>query len=434
MKIRRSLWILPPIALGVGIAVWLMLAAEAPERIEQTERSVVARILTAEARQVKTVARGYGNVKAARNWEAVAEVAGTVTWRHPDLETGNVIPGGTTVLRIDPTAYELAVAEAEADRAALHADAAQLAVDEANTAGLLALEEERLALASAELARIRDLAGRGVATQSALDAQERTTLQVRRSVEELRNARALIPSRRARVDAQMARTEAKLARARRDLAKTEIVAPFDLRVGKVHVERHQYVATGQPLVSADDIGRAEITAQMPVQSFRRLLRGAADGDPMTPARMPERFANVSAEVRLVSDPSQVWTGRLVRVESALDPQARSVPAIIAVDDPYAGANPPLRLPLVPNMYVEVILTGPAGDDRVTVPASAVHEGDIVYLRNDAGRLEQRAVTVDWRQGGMAMLTDGIAPGEEVILDDLMPAIPGMLVKSAERSE
>lgn len=434
MKIPRGLRLVPPIAIGIGIAAWLISTAEPPARTEQAERSVVARLAKVETGRLRTEVRGFGNVQAARSWEAVAEVAGTVIWRHPDLDAGNMLPEGTTVLRIDPTAYELAVAQAEADLAALEADAAQLSVDEANTGRLLALEENRLKLAEAELARIRDLAKRGVAAQSALDVQERSTLQVHRGVEELRNAHALIPSRQARLEAQVARTNVVLDRARRDLSKTEIVAPFDLRVGKVHVERHQYVGAGQPLISADDMARVEITAQIPVASFRRLLSGTSDGGVMTLSDLSNRFAGVSAEVRLVSDPSQIWTGQLMRVESALDPQARSVPAVIAVDDPYSEANPPLRLPLVPNMYVEVILTGPESAPRVTLPDSAIHEGPIVYLRNEEGRLELREVSVEWRQSGLAVLEDGIAAGEEVILDDLMPAIPGMIVTPAETPE
>lgn len=434
MKIPFYLKLVPPIVIGAAVAAWLFSMATPPERIAQAERFVVARTIIAESRPVQIVTRGYGNVHASRTWEAVSEVAGTVAWRHPDLDTGNIIAAGTRVLQIDPTGYELAVAQAEADLAALEADSAQLAVDEANTAGLLALEEDRLRLAEAEVARIRDLAERGVATQAALDAQERATLQVRRGVEELRNAQSLFPSRHARLAAQVARTNTVLSRARRDLEKTEIVSPFDLRVSKVHVERHQFVGVGQPLVAADDITQVEITAQIPLSSFHRLLSGTTEHGPQSLMDTAERFAEVSAEVRMVSDPSQSWAGRLVRVESALDPQARSVPAVVAVDDPYAGANPPLSLPLVPNMYVEVILTGHMSQPHVTIPDSAVHDGNIVYLRNADGRLELREVSIDWRQDGLTMLKDGIAAGEEVILDDLMPAIPGMIVTPAEEAE
>lgn len=431
MKLPRGLWLVPPVVIGAALAAWLISQAEPPARVDNAERSVVTRTVLAEAVPIQTILRGYGNVQSARSWVAVAEVAGTIIWRHPDLEAGNIIPEGTRVLTIDPTMYELAIAQAEADLDALDADLAQLAVDETNTGRLLALEESRLELAEAELMRIRGLAERGVAAQSALDAQERTTLQVRRGVEELRNAHALIPSRRARLDAQMARTEATLARARHDLEKTEITVPFDMRVVKVHVEHHQFAGIGQPLVTADGIDQAEIIAQIPVSSFRRLMEREGRDDPVAFADHSERFAAVTAEVRLVSDPSQTWAGRLVRVESTLDPQARSVPAVVAVDDPYAGASPPLHLALLPNMYVEVTLTGQMRHDRITVPDSAVHQGDIVYLRDGDGRLELREVSIGWKQEGVAILQDGIAVGEEIILDDLIPAIPGMLVEPTE---
>lgn len=434
MKIPRMLRLLPPIALGIAVAAWLISTAEPPARMEEGERSVVARTVTAREAPVRTIVRGYGNVRAARSWEAVSEIAGAIVRRHPDLDTGNVIRKGTTVLKIDPTAYELAVAQAEADLAALDADVAQTDIDEANTGRLLTLEQSRLDLAETELERIRDLSERGVTSPSTLGEQERATLQVRRSVEELRNTLGLIPSRRNRLDAQMARTRVVLASARRDLEKTDIVVPFDLRIGTVHVERHQFVAPGQNLVTADDIEQAEITAQIPVMSFRRLLGDAGRDDASSPTEMFASFDKVSAEVRLVSDASQTWPGRLVRVESALDPQARSVPAIVSVDDPYAGANPPLRLPLVPNMYVELILTGPVVDTAITLPDSAIHQGNLVYLRDGVGRLELREVSVAWRQGGQAVIANGLKQGEEVILDDLIPAIPGMIVNPVGASE
>jgi RND family efflux transporter MFP subunit len=415
------------VALGVGIAAFLISTAEPPARVEIAQRSTTARTLTVEPTPLRAVVRGYGNVRAARSWEAIAEVAGTIIWRHPDLDAGQILPAGTKVLKIDPTAYDLAIAQAEADLAALQADLAQLEVDAANTGRLLDLERTRLDLAQADQDRITELVGRGVASQSALDGQARTTLQVRRGVQELQNALGLIPSRRTRIAAQTARTDALLARARRDLEKTDIVVPFDLRVGAVTVERHQFVATGQRLISADDISRAEVTAQIPVASFRRLLGDAGDGQTILPADMLRSFNHVSAELRLVSDPSQVWQGRLVRVESALDPQARSVPAVVSIDAPYAGANPPARLPLVPNMFVELVLTGPETGTGMAIPDSAVHQGDLVYLRDAAGLLELRRVTVAWRQQGQAVIAEGLAQGDEIILDDLVPAIPGLVV-------
>ncbi|MDA3857445.1 MAG: hypothetical protein PF480_04235, partial [Roseovarius sp.] len=94
---------LPPVALGIGIAVWLVSTAEPPTRSDEHERSVVARTMTTEVTPVRTVVRGYGNVRAARSWEAISEISGTIIWRHPELDTGNMLRAGTEALKIDPT-------------------------------------------------------------------------------------------------------------------------------------------------------------------------------------------------------------------------------------------------------------------------------------------------------------------------------------------
>lgn len=435
MRLLRVLRILPPLAIGLGAAVWLMSTADPPARTDQQEREVVVRTIHAEAKPIAPVARGYGTVRPAQSWQAVAEVAGAITYRHPELETGNMIAQGTRVLEIDPTRYETTLTEVRADLTALEAEGQQIAQEAENTRLILKIEQNRLALAESDLARVRTLAEQGTVPQARLDEQTRATLALRRTVQELENTLALIPVRRARLDAQSARAQASKARAERDLRMTRIETPFDLRIGDVHAEQHQFVTAGQPLITADGIARAEIVVQMPLDSFPRLMGAAAtDGMRLDGRERDAILDRITAEVRLVSAPDQVWRGRIIRVENGLDPQARSVPAVIAVDAPYDGANPPLRLPLVPNMYVEVTLTGPAGAPVIALPAQAVHGGDTVYLRDEEGRLEMREVTVAWTQAGESVIAAGIDAGDEVIVDDIVPALPGLRMRAAEPSE
>ena len=432
MRLWRVLRILPPLAVGIGVAVWLVSTAGPPARTDRQERQVAARTIHAEARPVAPVVRGYGTVRPAQSWQAVAEVAGAVIFRHPELETGNMIPAGTRVLEIDQSRYETALQEARADLTALRAEARQITQEAENTRLILKIEQDRLALAESDLARVRTLAEQGTVPRARLDEQTRATLILRRTVQELDNTLALIPVRRAHLDARSARARAAKARAERDLRMTRIETPFDLRVGDVHVEQHQFVTAGQVLISADGIAQAEIVAQMPLDSFPRLMGAAApEGVQLDPSHRDTMLERITAEVRLVSDPGQVWRGRIIRVENGLDPQARSVPAVIAVDAPYEGAMPPARLPLVPNMYVAVTLTGPAGAPAIVLPAQAVHGGDTVYLRDAKGRLDMRKVTVAWTQSGESVIAEGISAGEEVILDDIVPALPGLRVRVAE---
>lgn len=421
-RLRLSLF-LAPILVAAGVAALLVALGTGGE--DAAALAVPVRTAVAEREALRPVARGWGDARAGETWTAVAEVSGEVVFRHPDLEPGRMIGAGTKVLEIDPSDYRLAIAQAEADLSALSAEAAQLDAEEENTRRILALEEERLALAEEDLGRVRQLVERGTLPQARLDEQERATLQIRRTVAELRNTLALLPSRRDRLAAQAERVEAALARARRDLAHTEIFAPMDIRVRTVEIERFQFVNVGQRLLAGDGVAEAEVVAQVPLDAFVRLLGSVGEDalDPLGALRHgPAEL--IDAELRLVADPSQVWQGRVTRVEGALDPKARSVRIVVSVDDPYAGAAPPVRLPLVPNMYLEATLTGRPLPPQVVVPEEAVHRGDTVYVRDDEGRLQVRQVDVAFRQDGRAVLTDGLREGEVVVLDDLAPAIPG----------
>ena len=85
---------------------------------------------------------------------------------------------------------------------------------------------------------------------------------------------------------------------------------------------------------------------------------------------------------------------------------------------------PLRLPLVPNLQVEIMLTGLPLSGVLTVPEGALH-GDVVYLAAPDDTLVLRPVTVAFRQDGLAVIRDGLSPGERVVVDDIAPALPGM---------
>lgn len=419
-----ALLALPPIALGAAIAAWMITTAPGPAQESGTMPGLAVRVAPVAAQDIRPVAHGWGAVRAAQGWTAVAEVRGQVIWRHPDLEEGQLIPAGTEVLRIDPADYDLAIAQAEADLMALQAEAAQIVAEAENTDRVLTLETERLTLAEADLARIRGLVAQGVNPQTRADEAEKAVLQTRRTVTELQNSLALIPSRQARITAQQARTTATLARARRDRDQTVLTAPFDLRVTSVAVDLFQPVAIGQVLVQGDGLDRAEVVVQVPLPAFQRLLFPIdRPADPLAAIRQGPA-SRIGAELHPLSDPSQIWQAQVSRVEGALDPKARSMPVVVSVANPYADAAPPLRLPLVPNMQVQVTLTGAPVRDAVVIPEAALH-GDAVYLVTADDRLEIRPVTPAFRQDGLVVIRDGLAPGDRLVLDDIAPALPGM---------
>jgi hypothetical protein len=168
-------------------------------------------------------------------------------------------------------------------------------------------------------------------------------------------------------------------------------------------------------------------------AFQRLLFPLdAPGDALAALREGPSL-RIAAELHPLSDPTQVWQAEVIRIEGALDPRARSVPVVVSVLRPYADAAPPLRLPLVPNMQVEVTLTGAPLADVLTVPEGALH-GDLVYVAAPDDTLELRPVSAAFRQDGQVVIREGLSPGERVLLDDIAPAIPGLRLKPVEAGQ
>ncbi len=294
-------------------------------------------------------------------------MGGRITWKHPDLENGNLISEGTRLLQIDPTRYELAEASVRADIAGLEAERRQLDQEEQNTRELLELENRRLALARRELERAKTLVDRGALSETRFDEQQRATLQQQQAVQSLKNQLNLIPVRKDTLSAHLARSEFALANAREDLEDTRFEAPWDMRVHQSEIETGQQVSPNQTLFVADDITAAEATVQLQMSELRNVLSqipGAPDP------------ANNGETHRGFTDFHQ-------------------------------------RLPL----------------DSLTVsvqPTSTIHQGE-VYLVDSDNRLQRQPVTLAWQQGELAVVSGGLEPGDRLILDDLVPAIEGTLL-------
>lgn len=376
-------------------------------------------------------ATGFGNVKAGDTWQAVANVEGRVIWLHADLQSGKLIAANTPLLRIDPTRYELAIGAAKADVATTESELWQLEQEAANTRNLLVLEKTRQELAERELERARTLASRNAVSATRLDEQEKLTLQQRLAVLSLENTLSLVPTRQAMLQARLAYHQTNLAQARENLADTEFIAPFDLRLHHIGVDLHQQVNRGQSLFTADSIATAEATIQVPVPELRQLLIGVQhkpapswpdDALPDIKDHLNTDF--LTATVSLAGNSAMRWQARITRIVSGLDPVTRTVQVVLSVDEPYRNANPPEQLPLVRDMYVRGTLSALTQDPVFVVPAATVHQG-MVYLADTGNRLERRPVQVAWIQRDLAVIANGLKPGDRVILDQLVPAIDGM---------
>jgi len=68
----RKLLLAPPIALGVLALLWIAAGKEPPATAQRGEPTRTARVIEALALDLIPTAEGYGPVRPARVWEAVA--------------------------------------------------------------------------------------------------------------------------------------------------------------------------------------------------------------------------------------------------------------------------------------------------------------------------------------------------------------------------
>jgi multidrug efflux pump subunit AcrA (membrane-fusion protein) len=192
-KWAKILAIIPPVLIGIGVVVMAVGGREPPTQ-KFTERVTVVRAIKVSKVAFTPTAIGYGTVSPEREWKAVAQVDGRVAEKHPRLKTGEILPPGAILLRIDPTDYRLAIAEISANIRGGEAELAELDARKSNLKNSIDIELRLVALGERDVERKRKLIARGNISAVQLDAAQQSLLGSRQRWQELSNTRNLIPA------------------------------------------------------------------------------------------------------------------------------------------------------------------------------------------------------------------------------------------------
>ena len=426
----RTLIALAGLFVGISLFVLFKITQKSPAYDKSVKSAPVLTVIEISAVDFRLEAQGFGVSRPAESWLAVANVSGRVVNTHPGLKSGVILPAGTELLSIDPSRYQLTIAEANADLASLAAELAQLRTEKTNTAALLALAREQLTLSEQQLSRFEKLVSSDSVSKSGRDEKLRASVAQRQALQSLENQLAVMPMRQSSLKAKQLRAQTKLQQAQHDLADTHFIAPYALRISKVEVEKYQHISAGQQLFSADNIEKAEVEAQIPLTELRRLM--AVVSMPVKASQhtldISERFdfKQIHSEVKLVGSETTIWPANITRIASGLTPRTRSGRVVVVIDEPYRHAKLPERPALQPEMYLRVLLSALNPDPLLVVPASAVHHGE-VYLVGEDNRLVRRRVEVSFEQKDLAVISSGLKAGEHVIVDDIPMATNGMRI-------
>ena len=365
------------VVVGVAAAAVIVKARPSVERQVDAVPPPLVRAMTVTFEDVDLDVASQGTVEPVTESTLVAQVAGQVTYVAPELADGGFFSRGRRLLSIDARDYELRVDQAEARVAQAR----------------VALEREQ---AEADLAR-QEWSELGTGEPSSLTAREPQLAEVRAG------ARA---------------AEAALEQARLDLTRTEIRAPFDGRVSRKLVDFGQFVGAGTPVAEVFSTDHAEI--RLPVEeadlAFLDVDLGAT----------PAAGAGPSVKLTASGDRSdQVWEARIVRSGSRFDQRTRMLDLFARVDDPLArrGDCPPLPM----GLFLSAEISGRTASDVVVVPRAAIRTQSRVLVVEDE-RLHYRDVEVLRLDGDRAILSGGLAPGEQVCLSTLEAVVDGMAVR------
>ncbi|MFA5493518.1 MAG: efflux RND transporter periplasmic adaptor subunit [Porticoccaceae bacterium] len=316
-----------------------------------------------------------GRVVAAETSEVRPQVNGVVRQRL--FEEGSTVQAGQLLYEIEDAPYQATLRSARA---------------------ALGRAEASINATRLEAKRYQELASISAASRQDAD-----------------NAQAAADQARAEVDVQRAAVHA----AEVNLGFTHIQAPISGRIGRSLVTPGALVQDGQaqPLAT---IQRTDVVHVDVMQSASQVLtlREAIQAGDLT-----RDSDSVPVELLLPNGTVYPIEGQLQFSEIAVNPSTGAVTLRASFANPDGM--------LLPGMYVRARLSDGVRQQAILVPQQGITRdvrGRAVALIVDAqGEVEQRIVTAERTIGNRWMVTDGLRPGEQLIVEGRHHASPGATV-------
>ncbi len=217
----------------------------------------------------------------------------------------------------------------------------------------------------------------------------------------------------AKLDEQVAllkRAEANVAAARVRSGDRRITAPFSGIVGTRRISVGALVSPGAVITTLDDISEVKLDFSIP-ETFLASLKPGLD-----------------IEAQASAYPKEVFKGRVVAVDSRVDPVTRSVSVRATI------TNEDLRLR--PGMLMVVQLIKDQRESVMVPEIALLPENDIQYVftvgpDNVVSRLK---VVIGRRRAGSVEILEGIKEGDVVVTEGIQDLRPGSKVNLVNASD
>jgi membrane fusion protein (multidrug efflux system) len=373
-----------------GAALALLLAGCGREQsntahaVTPPAAALPATVLAVVAQRVPIAVEAVGQVEGSKEVEVRARVAGILLKR--TYTEGDIVRAGTTLFKIDPAPFEIALAQARAQ---------------------LAQEQARNEQARRESVRLKQLAEQKAISQKEYDdASSNLSLST----------------------ASLQAAQANVRQAELNLSYTDVTAPVSGVSGRAARSEGSLITTG-----ADSL-LTTINQVDPI--WVRFSLSESDL-----AKLPQRrlVAGSKVEINLIMPDGTRYPGkgRLNFAATQIDTRL-GTQQLRAEFDNAKGQ-------LLPGQFARVQLVAGQRDNVFLVPQTAVMEaeaGYMLFVLDKEGKAALRPVQLgDWI-GTDWMVLGGLAAGDRVIVDNLLKLRPGAAVsplapgqgKPAESSE
>lgn len=409
-------------ALGIGAAL-ISSPPHVPKTAQETLAPVVDVVGLVPVEEAVFI-DAFGTVIPSREIRVMPEVSGRVVQLNERLEPGGLIKSGELLIKIDPAAYEIAVAQATADlEVARHeADRIRAGIEALRGRGRQLDAEMIYTRWNAE--RVSRLAEQDSAGQmESRDVRSRleSAMAARETVDaEIAEQEVAVQGAAARADVAQQRLEA----AELALARTEVTAPFDAVVVSENVEKGQLVSPQSAIATMAATDEFWAEAAIPVARLRD-VRFAVDDDTDPSA----------VRIRLATDDESIERdGVALRPLGNLDPLGRMARVLVSIRDPLglvdeAGASRRVLL----GSYVRMQIESGTLDDVYTIPRKALRENDRVWVRDAEGKLAIRPVKIVWRRQEDVLARNGFEKGDQLVTSHLASVVPGMPLRLRDQS-
>lgn len=356
--------------IGGGTAAVIM-ANQKPEETRRPFTPLAVMADYAKRQDVRLTVRTQGEARPQTEIDLVPQVGGKIVYVSPNFIDGGVIRRGETLIRVDPSDYNVAVIRAQSS---------------------VARAEQVLAreVAEGEIAR-QDYQDLGRGEPSAL---------------------ALRLPQRQEAEAALQSAQADLENAKLQLTRTRVNAPFTGRVRSKSSDIGQFVTPGARLGRIFSTDIVEVRLPFTDADLAKIdlpiayvARDRASAPPVT-------LSAVIGGVR------QVWEGRIMRTEATYDTQSRALFAIAEVFDPYGEGASVNGVPIAPGLFVDAEIEGKIFENVIIIPRDGLRVENEIYTVDDKGKASIRDVVVLDASPERAVLASGVEAGELVVLSPM----------------